>query len=50
MAGRVKLQSLDFGESGTDIFEERAIDGYAGHAMGRVPEPGEPGFRFTQAL
>ena len=45
-----ELPLHDFGKAGANIFEERAIDCYAGHEVWRMPEFLEIGFRFTLAL
>ena len=50
MTGSLKLQFLDLSEACTYIPGESAIDNYAGHMVGRMPEPLEIGFRFTHTL
>ena len=50
MTGNLKLAFLDLSEACTYVPGESAIDGYAGHMMGRMPEPLKIGFRFTHTL
>ena len=41
VAVRYELPRLDLGETCANVFGERAIDGHAGHAVGRMAEPSE---------
>ena len=50
MTGSLKLPFLDLSEACTYVPGESAIDCYAGHMVGRMPEPLKIGFRFTHTL
>ena len=50
MAGTLKLLFYDFGEACAYVFGKRTVDGHAGHAVSRMPEPLEIGFGFAYAL
>ena len=50
MAGSPKLPFLNLAKSSANVFWKRAIDCYTGHAVSRMSEPLEVGFRFTHAL
>ena len=50
MTGSLKLPILDLSDACTYVPGESAIDGYAGHMVGRMPEPLKIGFRFTHTL
>ena len=50
MAGSLKLPFLNLGKSSANVFWKRAVDCYMGHAVSRMSEPQEVGFRFTHAL
>ena len=50
MTGSLKLPFLDLSEACTYAPGESAIDGYAGHMMGRMPKSFKMGVRFTHTL
>ena len=50
MTDSLKLQFLDLSEACTYVPGESAIDNYAGHIVGRMPEPLKIGFRFSRTL
>ena len=49
MAGSLKLPFLNLGEDCAYVFGKRAIDCYTGHAVSRMSELLEIGFRLTHA-
>ena len=50
MAGSLKLLFLNLGKACAYVFGESAIDSYTDHAVSRMSEPLELGFRLTHAL
>ena len=50
MTGCIKLPFLNLGEACANVFWKRDIDCYTGHAVKRMSEPLEVGFRFVHAL
>ena len=48
--GSLKLPFLDLSKACANVSWESAIDGYAGHTVGWMPEPLEIGFRFSHTL
>ena len=50
MAGSLQLPFYNFGEARAYVFGKRTVDGHAGHAVSRMPEPLEKGFGFAHAL